>query len=115
MSCAEGADSRVSIVPHCSYGNRFYENLDEQPGRHRWVDYSAHDFNTQQVEPIWHSWLQHIRQDPPNQDPIVAEKRRTWETVRADGTVIHQQMPLHIPSLPAYPFPIPPSGSIFDG
>ena len=51
------------------------------PGRHRWVDYKEHDFNAPQIEPIWHSWLNHIRQDPPNIDPIVEASRKTWEIV----------------------------------
>lgn len=63
------------------FGNKYYENLEEQPGRHRWIDYAAHDYNTVQVEPQWHSWLHHIRQDPPNVDPIVQAAHKTWGAV----------------------------------
>lgn len=62
-------------------GNKFYEDLNEIPGRHRWVDYARDDFNTAQLEPVWHSWLHHIRQLPPNKDPIVEASHRTWELV----------------------------------
>lgn len=65
----------------CRFGNKFYENLDEQPGRHRWVDYVSHDYNTVQLEPTWHSWLHQIRQDPPNKDPIVEANHQTWMDV----------------------------------
>lgn len=63
------------------YGNKFYEDLNEIPGRHRWVDYKDHDYNTVQLEPVWHSWLHHIRSAPPNKDPIVEASHKTWETV----------------------------------
>lgn len=66
-------------------GNKFYEDLNEQPGRHRWVDYAGHDSNAYAIEPVWHSWLHHIKQDPPNKDPIVAASRKTWEIVSRDG------------------------------
>lgn len=63
------------------FGNKYFENLEEQPGRHRWIDYAAHDYNIVQVEPQWHSWLHHIRQDPPNVDPIMQAAHKTWEIV----------------------------------
>lgn len=34
-------------------GNKYYEDLNEMPGRHRWVDYAQHDFNVSQIEPVW--------------------------------------------------------------
>ncbi|SPO48595.1 related to nadh-ubiquinone oxidoreductase subunit b17.2 [Moesziomyces antarcticus] len=34
-------------------GNKFYENHDEFPLRHRWVDYAAdNEFNASQVDPL---------------------------------------------------------------
>ncbi|GFZ49467.1 hypothetical protein JCM24511_07587 [Saitozyma sp. JCM 24511] len=62
-------------------GNRYFENLDpneEVPGRHRWVDYAQDDFNASQATPEWHSWLHHIRKEPPTQDPIVQQSRPPW-------------------------------------
>ncbi|PWN90997.1 NDUFA12-domain-containing protein [Acaromyces ingoldii] len=70
-------------------GNKFYEDLNEQPGRHRWVDYAGHDSNAYAIEPVWHSWLHHIKQDPPNKDPIVAASRKTWEIHRS-GPILRQ-------------------------
>ncbi|PWN32513.1 NDUFA12-domain-containing protein [Meira miltonrushii] len=74
------------LVGTDSFGNKYFENLEEQPGRHRWIDYAAHDYNTVQVEPQWHSWLHHIRQDPPNVDPIVQAAHKTWEIQHTDST-----------------------------
>ncbi|EIN10482.1 NDUFA12-domain-containing protein [Punctularia strigosozonata HHB-11173 SS5] len=65
------------------FGNKYYENLnpeEEVPGRHRWVDFAQHDFNATQVPPEWHSWLSHIRKDPPSEDPVVQNLTPPWKT-----------------------------------
>lgn len=49
-------------------------------GRHRWIDFSQHDFNASQVPPEWHSWLSHIRKDAPPNDPIMIASRPPWQT-----------------------------------
>jgi NADH dehydrogenase (ubiquinone) 1 alpha subcomplex subunit 12 len=84
------------------FGNRYYENLnprEEIPGRHRWVDYaqvssslrthihgshpsSQHEYNASQVPPEWHSWIHHIRKDPPAEDALMQNLSPTWKTVR---------------------------------
>jgi len=64
------------------FGNKYFENLnpeEEIPGRHRWVDFSQHDYNATQVPPEWHSWLQHIRKEPPSEDPVVQKFSPTWK------------------------------------
>ncbi|PPQ75539.1 hypothetical protein CVT26_012529 [Gymnopilus dilepis] len=64
------------------FGNRYFENRDaeeEVPGRHRWVDYAQHEYNATQVPPEWHSWLQHIRKDPPNQDSVMQHLSPPWK------------------------------------
>ncbi|UZJ53829.1 hypothetical protein CBS101457_003149 [Exobasidium rhododendri] len=68
-----------------SLGNKYYEDFDEIPGRNRWVDFAAHDFSAPQVEPVWHSWLNHIRQDPPNADPVVQASKPTWQADHRDS------------------------------
>lgn len=63
-------------------GNKYYEDLNEVPGRHRWVEFAQNDtFNASQVEPVWHAWLHHIQDLPPPQDQRLKEVRRTWEAV----------------------------------
>ncbi|KAK0206182.1 NADH ubiquinone oxidoreductase subunit NDUFA12-domain-containing protein [Desarmillaria ectypa] len=62
--------------------DQYYENRnaeEEIPGRHRWVDYSQHFYQASQVPPEWHSWIQHIRKDPPTQDSIVQSSRQPWQ------------------------------------
>ncbi|EIM85527.1 NDUFA12-domain-containing protein [Stereum hirsutum FP-91666 SS1] len=64
------------------FGNRYFENLDgfqEVPGRHRWVDFSQHYNNATQVPPEWHSWLSHIRMDPPTEDPVMLNSSPPWK------------------------------------
>ncbi|KAJ2933469.1 hypothetical protein H1R20_g3649, partial [Candolleomyces eurysporus] len=64
------------------FGNRYYENRngeEEIPGRHRWVDYAQHEYNATQVPPEWHSWIHHIRKDPPTADPIVQNLTPPWQ------------------------------------
>ncbi|WVQ81910.1 hypothetical protein IAT38_004037 [Cryptococcus sp. DSM 104549] len=65
------------------FGNRYYENYDpneELPGRNRWVDFSQHDLNASQVPPEWHSWISHIRKDPPTEDAIMKQSVPFWGT-----------------------------------
>lgn len=68
-------------------------------GRHRWVDFAQvyfalstassifdtlvlqHDFNATQVPPEWHSWIQHIRKDPPTNDPVMQNLTPPWKAV----------------------------------
>ena len=59
------------------------------PGRQRWVDFQQHEFNASQIPPEWHSWLAHIRKDPPSEDPIIKASTPPWKTVR-------QLFPLHV-------------------
>ncbi|CAO1613850.1 unnamed protein product [Jaminaea pallidilutea] len=61
-------------------GNKYYEDLNEIPGRHRWVEFHQNgDVNASQVEPAWHSWLHHIQQEPPPTNPRM-QNRPTWES-----------------------------------
>lgn len=62
-------------------GNRYYEDLNEVPGRHRWVEYAENsEFNASQVAPAWHAWLHHTHELPPTKNPRMQE-RNTWESV----------------------------------
>ena len=65
-----------------SNGNKYWENVEEQPGRTRWVDYANRDFDTTQQDPIWHAWLSHTRMEPPSEDPVAQSFERPWQIVR---------------------------------
>ena len=45
-----------------------------------------HDFNGSQTPPEWHSWLTHIRKEPPTQDPIVKMSTQKWQAVSRPST-----------------------------
>jgi NADH dehydrogenase (ubiquinone) 1 alpha subcomplex subunit 12 len=55
-------------------GNKYYEKLEAQAGRHRWVVYArAEHWRESQdpttVPPEWHAWLHHISDaNPANAD-----------------------------------------------
>ncbi|KAI0375709.1 NDUFA12-domain-containing protein [Pilatotrama ljubarskyi] len=70
------------FVGQDQFGNRYYENLnpeEEIPGRHRWVDYAQHEYNATQVPPEWHSWIHHIRKDPPTEDRVMQNLSPSWK------------------------------------
>ncbi|KAG6813464.1 hypothetical protein H0H92_010798 [Tricholoma furcatifolium] len=64
------------------FGNRYFENTNQEeevPGRHRWVDLAQHNYHASQVPPEWHSWLQHIRLNPPQNDPVMLNSNPPWK------------------------------------
>jgi len=64
------------------FGNRYFENLnpkEEIPGRHRWVDFAQHYNSATQVPPEWHSWISHIRLDPPTEDKVMQNSSPPWK------------------------------------
>lgn len=67
------------------HGNRYFEDPSESFYRNRWVDFASHDFNSSQVTPEWHSWLSHIRKDPPHLDPVVQASRQPWQTPHVEN------------------------------
>ncbi|WFD05479.1 3-hydroxybutyryl-CoA dehydrogenase [Malassezia vespertilionis] len=62
-----------------SNGNKYWENLDEQPGRTRWVDFREHDFDSSQLDPIWHAWVSYIRAVPPSVDQSLGHFVHDWQ------------------------------------
>jgi NADH:ubiquinone oxidoreductase subunit len=49
-------------------GNKYFENLEEQHGRHRWVEYNTayggHREPTR-IQPEWHGWMTHMTDNTP--------------------------------------------------
>ncbi|KAF6138776.1 hypothetical protein GIB67_040908 [Kingdonia uniflora] len=63
--CLSGQTKIHNIGSTCvgvdKFGNKYYENLDYQSGRHRWVEYGDKNrYNASQVPPEWHGWLHFI-------------------------------------------------------
>ncbi|KAI3856093.1 hypothetical protein MKW98_030921 [Papaver atlanticum] len=51
----------ATLVGVDKFGNKYYQNMDNQYGRHRWVEYGDKKrYNASQVPPEWHGWLHHI-------------------------------------------------------
>lgn len=58
-----------TLVGEDSLGNKYYENMAYQSGRHRWVQYAELDagwstYNAASVPSEWHGWLNHIDDRP---------------------------------------------------
>eukprot|EP01132_Coremiostelium_polycephalum_P005316 gene5316-6621_t len=50
------------------FGNKYYQNLDEPYGRHRWVEYKNRAYpEASSVPPEWHSWLHYVSDRPGSQ------------------------------------------------
>ncbi|KAF9516144.1 hypothetical protein BS47DRAFT_1292928 [Hydnum rufescens UP504] len=70
------------------FGNKYFQNLnaeEEVPGRHRWIDFAQHDNNATQVPPEWHSWLSHIRKEPPTNDPVMQAVSPPWKAPHVEN------------------------------
>jgi len=43
--------------------------------------FTQHEYHASQVPPEWHAWLQHIRKDPPTEDPVMQNLSPAWKSV----------------------------------
>lgn len=63
-------------------GNRYFENLDEQHGRHRWVEYNTelghHDAS--RIQPEWHGWMHHMTDNTPVTPSLKRGMQNSWGT-----------------------------------
>ncbi len=77
------------LVGQDQFGNRYYRNKTDKPGRHgerRWVRYARTSFlrellggglpDPSRVPPEWHGWLHHTLADPP---PEGGARHHAWE------------------------------------
>ncbi|KAK4893116.1 hypothetical protein LTR27_008456 [Elasticomyces elasticus] len=75
-----GDTKRGTFIAKDSYGNKFYENLEEElPLRTRWVDYHDKEFDPSQIEPGWHAWMSYMVDKPPSEDKLLQRGVRMWE------------------------------------
>eukprot|EP00271_Cylindrocystis_brebissonii_P012289 TRINITY_DN30579_c0_g1_i1.p1 TRINITY_DN30579_c0_g1~~TRINITY_DN30579_c0_g1_i1.p1 ORF type:complete len:164 (+),score=44.16 TRINITY_DN30579_c0_g1_i1:131-622(+) len=59
-------EAEGKLVGEDSFGNKYYENMEAQVGRHRWVEYKdKYNYNASTVPPEWHGWLHHISDYKP--------------------------------------------------
>lgn len=82
----------AELVGVDDYGNKYFQKMDAQIVRHRWVVYAKPtDYRTQDPSAIpaeWHAWLHHISdENPANSDyqkPIYAIEARSHPSMTAD-------------------------------
>ncbi|KAG0561283.1 hypothetical protein KC19_9G051600 [Ceratodon purpureus] len=81
-----------------SYGNEYWEKMQDQHGRHRWVKYAdAVDYDAASVPPEWHGWLHHITDHTPEQLEALKPTRyglEAWDKAPkyfAKGHALHPQ------------------------
>ncbi|KAI6646590.1 hypothetical protein LOD99_12711 [Oopsacas minuta] len=81
------SDLRVgTLVGEDANGNKYYENLRYQFGRHRFVDYKLKEFDASQVPPEWHGWLHYMTDNPPTKVPPVPRKFHAEHQANWTGT-----------------------------
>ncbi|KAK9830380.1 hypothetical protein WJX72_011448 [[Myrmecia] bisecta] len=64
----------ATLVGTDEFGNKYYERMTEQFGRHRWVVYGNLNWEAHGQEPTtvpaeWHGWLHSIYDTPPSKVP----------------------------------------------
>ena len=55
------------LVGEDELGNKYYENVNYQSGRHRWVEYENienYDYSASSIPREWHGWLHHVDDEP---------------------------------------------------
>lgn len=53
------------LVGEDHMGNKYYEDLNEYHGQHRWVEYKdIWNYDATMVPPSWHGWLHHSFDEP---------------------------------------------------
>ncbi|PKI39486.1 probable NADH dehydrogenase [ubiquinone] 1 alpha subcomplex subunit 12 isoform X1 [Punica granatum] len=66
----------ATLVGVDKVGNKYYENMNAQHGRHRWVEYAEKGhYNASQVPPEWHGWLHNIT-DHTGDELLMLKPRR---------------------------------------
>jgi len=75
-----------TLIGSDKLGNKYYENLDEVFGRHRWVEYASDSPDPSQITPEWHSWVHHVVESPPTVEKLVEPKFAIPYTENPTGT-----------------------------
>eukprot|EP00160_Parvularia_atlantis_P017504 Unigene6040_Nuclearia_a/m.18514 Unigene6040_Nuclearia_a/g.18514 ORF Unigene6040_Nuclearia_a/g.18514 Unigene6040_Nuclearia_a/m.18514 type:complete len:131 (-) Unigene6040_Nuclearia_a:193-585(-) len=78
------ADTKIgTLVGVDKFGNKYYENLKEDFGRERWIEFgNEKGADASQVPPEWHMWLHAINDANPTNTKLV---RRHWEAEYTDN------------------------------
>lgn len=64
------------LVGEDHLGNKYYEDLNEKHGQHRWVEYKdIWNYDASMVPPSWHGWLCHIHDEPGDKTEAYIEKK----------------------------------------
>ena len=69
-------------------GNKYYEDIFEKHGQHRWVEYKdLWDYDAAMVPPSWHGWLCHMSDEPGHdQDAyLIAKVKAAAQIDRTDS------------------------------
>ncbi|KAK9727353.1 hypothetical protein K7432_001930 [Basidiobolus ranarum] len=66
-SCLYIGDFKVGkLVGTDKFGNRYYENNDENFGRERWIDFAKGEYDASQIPPEWHGWVHKSSERTPD-------------------------------------------------
>jgi len=85
----------ATLIGEDTQGNRYYENMNTQSGRQRWVEYAdASNYNASSIPPEWHGWLHYITDHTAEEVMALKPTRygvahRENLTGRGDGMIYH--------------------------
>mmetsp|Transcript_16723 Transcript_16723/g.25129 ORF Transcript_16723/g.25129 Transcript_16723/m.25129 type:complete len:199 (-) Transcript_16723:242-838(-) len=64
------------LVGEDELGNKYYEDLNEYYGQHRWVEYKdIWNYDGSMVPPAWHGWLTHQHDEPGHESELYLQKK----------------------------------------
>lgn len=83
------------------WGNKYYEDLTQPFGQHRWIEYAdIHNPDAAMIQPEWHGWMHHMFDETPEEmDKIEKETLDTTTVTHAIynthvGLIEDNQVPL---------------------
>ena len=83
------------------WGNKYYEDLSQPFGQHRWIEYAdIHNPDAAMIQPEWHGWMHHMFDETPEEmDKIEKETLDTTTVTHAIynthvGLIEDNQVPL---------------------
>jgi len=90
-------EAGATLVGEDTQGNKYYENMNTQYGRQRWVEYAdTSNYNASSVPPEWHCWLHYITDHTAEQLLTLKPTRygvphKENLTGRGDGMIYHSK------------------------
>lgn len=64
------------------WGNKYYEDLTQPFGQHRWIEYAdIHNPDAAMIQPEWHGWMHHMFDETPEEMEKIEKETLDTTTV----------------------------------